>query len=119
MNNNQLLLESIKHWERLQEYTNEEDILREGLSTQDCALCLEYNNVLIKTKDNNCIGCPIATDTHKRYCKDTPYEPALKYYDTVYEGALLNISKWHKLCQAEIDYLKSLIKREVKDANKK
>lgn len=68
-------------------------------SANDCPLC----NLFF---DDDCFGCPVAMDTHRPRCLDTPYDKAnwSQHPDIADFRAAA-----HEAAQLEVDFLKGLL----------
>jgi hypothetical protein len=98
------LRESIKHWERMRDRKVKPRENSESPDGDECALC--------RITDHNCSRCPVWADTGRWSCVTTPYHAALNAWWTwTDEGGRKYREFWRKHAQAEIDYLKGLLKR--------
>jgi hypothetical protein len=90
---------SIKHWQRNVKAAKENRTI--DLSPASCPLCILFNN--------HCNSCPIKEKTNLCYCIGTPY----KAIDELWPDRRICRKKLYpklvKACQAELDFLKSLL----------
>ena len=93
------LKDSIAHWYRISACETKNELLKEGFSSETCALCERFYA---------CIECPVAIKAGEGGCYGTPYYMA--------EGSLMSwidTGKWYNTDQdnieAEIRFLESLL----------
>ena len=97
--------ESIEHWQRLVACKTLDEVEKEGIESDDCALCEEYQY----TSEESCAGCPIFFRTTQRYCRGTPYGKIAVYIQRCWDDECeFDAELWQQLSQAELDFLKSL-----------
>jgi hypothetical protein len=87
--------ESIKHWEENKE-RNTYDLMYSEISCDSCELCALF------TQDE-CQGCPVRLKTGLRGCGGSPWASCQSAWFND------NQSDWQSACQAEIDFLRSLL----------
>ena len=85
----------------------------ERLGRATCSLCSLFNTDQ-HTHETACRGCPVFNKTGIIYCQETPYiNQGSLYYDgpdyDASEALMDNGQEWVDACQAEIDFLKSLL----------
>jgi hypothetical protein len=95
------LEESIAKWEQNVEYAKISEFDKIQISWKDCPLCSLYYN-----QEDNCVGCPVYNNTGRRRCLNTPYHDVVSYIKTTRTCSAHIITK---ACQAEVDFLKSLL----------
>ena len=99
------LKDSIAHWYRISACETKEDLLREGYSADDCALCQMFDSNPFLP---GCQGCPVSQATGARCCKRSPYTAALNSLNR-----WLHTGEWYNTDQdnieAEIRFLESLL----------
>ena len=115
------LEKSIAHWE-----DNLKNVIRADTSAIDCALCQKFNNIFTFGEIyEQCNGCPIYEATGQIECRDTPYQQFTGLQEEIIEdfdennpyhkGSISrkdidqdDLKTLEKICQEEIDFLKSL-----------
>ena len=105
--NRKLVRQSIKHWERMRDA----DDFEERPISSECPLCNTYGEHI------NCAGCPIAEAADASFCYRTPYIKAYNAFRNIEDDqySKTKLAKWRKCADAEITFLKSLLKKKEKD----
>ena len=94
---------SIQKWQDIVDGKGKND------GDRNCALCERFSNSIFEW--NDCGGCPIKRITKRRYCKNTPLI-AYEHYSDYVDNFDVDDSILNALAQAELDFLKSLRKKE-------
>lgn len=110
---NQLIRESVAKWEAKVALHAAGKGTNCSASADDCPLCLVYRGGYVP-----CDGCPVRERTGSPYCRGTPYVAYTNVAYTSYvppagDRAAAAAARLKVLPQAEVDFLKSLIKEEV------
>lgn len=100
------LQQSIIKWENNVQLCKEGSAKDITISTWTCPLCRLFYDFEDYTKETCCLGCPIKETTNSPYCRGTPYEDVVVPVDNEDYPALL------EACQAEVEFLKSLLPKE-------
>lgn len=100
------LEQSIIKWEKNLQLCKEDRHEDIGISAKECPLCLLFYDFENYAKDNCCRDCPVEEKANDRHCKNTPYEDVIRHSDTHNYSAIL------EACQAEVDFLRSLLPSE-------
>ena len=105
--NRKLVRQSIKHWERMRDA----DDFEERPISSECPLCNTYGEHI------TCAGCPIAKAVKDYSCGGTPYTNAYGAFRDAKADpcSKTKLAKWRKCADAEITFLKSLLKKKEKD----
>lgn len=95
------LEDSIAHWERNVERAGNGEAI--SVSPYACALCKEFATG--QPRAEKCSGCPVAQRAGNTHCRETPYTKVAFMYTS---------EDWTKetlteACQAELDFLRSLL----------
>jgi hypothetical protein len=106
---------SIKHWEYLHN-TIPSDDSTEKVNGKYCSLCILF--LFGKSKENQCVGCPVYEKTEQKYCHETPFYDARDAWEDYIELSRKHeddspqltdaLSEWKIKSAKELDYLKSL-----------
>ena len=97
------LKESIKHWER----NAFGPIGEASVYSDDCSLCIRFDNDDEFSCTLNGERCPVYERTDETVCRGTPYEgiSELLYYARVKGGE----TAYRNAAKAELEFLKSLL----------
>jgi hypothetical protein len=78
------------------------------IGANSCQLCRFFNRDGMVY--NQCFGCPVLAHTGRPYCGETPYsEVFLTMHKFEEDENCMELDELRKLCQAEVDFLKSLL----------
>jgi len=100
--------EVLEHWEDILRRAKADLLLPIG--PDDCAWCRLFNS--LKSRSDDCIGCPIYERTGKQYCYGTPYWAVDDAYDAVRYASGTKA----KLCRAireQLALIRSLLPKTV------
>lgn len=100
---------SVEHWRRLEKCKTHDEVVEEGCSGDECALCLLYRT---GNTCDTCGKCPVALKTGKGDCAGSPYGNAEEYFtdSDPQDGTItFDAEQWRWLAKAERVFLYKLL----------